>query len=90
MSSCPGMKYERKMTTFDHSHDFLEATMTIAVLMKYLYNTTKMTYKKVLKQKQPCLYFKRSVCHLAEAARSLSKVLVFTQISQSLGMTIGF
>ena len=41
------MKYERKMTTFDHSHDFLEATMTIAVLMKYLYNTTKMTYKKV-------------------------------------------
>ena len=89
MSSCPGMKYERKMTTFDHSHDFLEATMTIAVLMKYLYNTTKMTYKKVLKQKQPCLNFKRSVCHLAEASRS-SKVLVFTQISQSLGMTIGF
>lgn len=90
MSSCPGMKYERKMTTFDHSHDFLEATMTIAVLMKYLYNTTKMTYKKVLKQKQPCLNFKRSVCHLAEASRSSSKVLVFTQISQSLGMTIGF
>ena len=61
------MKYERKMTTFDHSHDFLEATMTIAVLMKY-YNNTKMTGKKKKSKAKTTFYFK-NLCHFQEASK---------------------